>query len=355
MRLQCVIDELSSWDFDILLIENPIDLFYLTGVSLSKGKIIIGKNKALLVVDGRYYEQCKVNPLYTVVLFSNPSQFNELLSKEFASEKRLGFDSAYTSVKSYAEMQQDFSKWTLISIDSPIKKLRSIKDGEEIERLRQAGALGSLGFDFVVKHIKKGISEIELATELEIFWKRKGGKALAFEPIIAFGSNSALPHYRAGKKTLKEGDAILVDIGVNLEHYHSDMTRMIYFGEPNQKMLEIHAIVQHAQQEALTLCKEGITLGELDSAARSYIAKQGYEKNFTHSLGHGVGLEIHEEPLIRNVAPQKDFVLEKGMVITIEPGIYLPDIGGVRIEDTIAITETGYENLTNRSTDPLIM
>jgi len=197
--------------------------------------------------------------------------------------------------------------------------------------------------------LKEGISENELAIELEIFWKRRGSKAIAFDPIIAFGSNSSMPHYRVGQRKLNTGEAVLIDIGVNLNHYHSDMTRVVFFGDPDPKIASIYEIVLKAQELALENCRPGTPIAELDASARTYIEQKGYGENFTHSLGHGVGLEIHELPLIRSQSPGADTQLEEGMVVTIEPGIYLPGIGGVRIEDTVAITRDGYENLTNRS------
>lgn len=158
-----------------------------------------------------------------------------------------------------------------------------------------------------------------------------------------------MPHYRAGNTKLKQGMPILIDIGVNYRHYHSDMTRVVFLGEPDPKLKTIYHIVEKAQKEALQLCKPGTLIGELDRAARGYIESQGYGDHFGHGLGHGVGLEIHELPNVRNKPPFNSMVLLPGMVITIEPGIYIPDIGGVRIEDTIVITENGHENLTERS------
>lgn len=175
--------------------------------------------------------------------------------------------------------------------------------------------------------------------------EKKGGQGVAFEPIIAFGENSAIPHHRASETRLSQGMTVLIDIGVKWKGYHSDMTRTLFWGEPPEIMREIYDIVQEAQMRALTICKPGTLIGELDSAARDYITSKGYGEKFLHSLGHGVGLEIHEWPLIRKREPYQSLPLQAGMVITIEPGIYLSNIGGVRIEDTIVITPTGYEIL----------
>lgn len=339
-----------------LLIEDKIDLFYLTGLDLSTGKLLVHQQGALLLVDRRYYEMCKKNLSIPVLECDPPSLQEHLLNPQFSSIHSLAFDIEKTSYKTYQTLlkitdtvsEQRSSELKLFPIDSPLKLQRAIKDFDEIKLLKEASVLGSQGFDFILNLLKEGITEEEVTTELEIFWKYHGSKSVAFDPIIAFGKNSSMPHYRAGKAILKKGDAVLVDIGVNWKHYHSDMSRVIFFGEPDSQMKFIHQIVENAQKSALSLCKPGVTLGELDKAARNLISKEGYGQFFTHSLGHGVGLEIHEFPTIKNTAPFDKVPLVPGMVITIEPGIYLPEKGGVRIEDTILITETGYENLTQR-------
>jgi Xaa-Pro aminopeptidase len=347
---------------DALLIDDPTNLFYLTGLNLSTGKLLIHGKGADLFVDGRYLESCKKNSPFPVKLCDPPS-FEALLSTpEFSHIKKMGFDSETKTYKAYQQLQNIASKLAntgrvieFIPIDSPLKLQRSIKDQEEIQALREAAILGSLGFDFLCQLLKTGITEQECAIELEIFWKKRGSKGVAFDPIIAFGSNSSMPHYRAGNEKLKEGQIVLLDIGVNYKHYHSDMTRIAFFGTPNTDLLAIHAIVKKAQQAALDLCQPGTTLGALDKAARDIITSHGHGDKFTHSLGHGVGLDIHEYPTIRNAPPLDTAPLTSGMVITIEPGIYIPGLGGIRIEDTVVITDDGYENLTQRSTDPIFI
>lgn len=203
--------------------------------------------------------------------------------------------------------------------------------------------------------LRPGMSEIEAATRLEIFWKQKGAKGVSFDPIIAFGANSSMPHHRSGKTVLEQGMPILIDIGVHLDHYCSDMTRMVYLGEPAPEMAKIHDVAAKAQKAAIEMCRPGVRIGDLDLKAREIIDQAGFGPRFTHGLGHGVGLEIHEDPIVRNRPPHHDLLLEPGMVITIEPGIYFSGIGGVRIEDTLAITEDGHENFTCRPTAKLVL
>lgn len=356
-KLQAMLKELEC---DALLVDDAINIFYLTGMQLSAGILLVHAKDAHLLVDSRYFELCqKQSPVAVVLSEPNNSSLSKLLI-EHSYIKKLGFSSDSTTYKAYLDLQNIVNtvlsapastrRLSLVPLLNPVKRLRSIKDAEEIELLRNAAALGSRGYDHVLTFLKEGISEIEVAIELEIFWKRRGSKGVAFEPIIAFGPNSSMPHYRAGNARLKLGDCVLIDIGVNCEHYHSDMTRMAYFGKPDPRIQEIHAIVKEAQRIALDLCRPGTLIGDLDNAARDYITKKGYGDHFTHSLGHGVGLEIHEWPTLRNAPPYKDLPLQPGMVITIEPGIYLPNIGGVRIEDTVVITKDGHENLTLRPT-----
>lgn len=345
---------LSAHHCDALIIEDCTNLFYLTGLELSSGALLVHANGADLFVDGKYLESCKKNSPFPVQLLV-PAGIQTILNNSSKQNiRKLAFDSATTSHKNY-ETLKAASNCELVPWDSPLQQLRAIKDGDELGILRQAGILGSQGFDFVCTLLKEGISEKECAIELEIFWKRRGSKCLAFEPIIAFGPNSSMPHHRAGNDRLKSGDIVLIDIGVNLRHYHSDMTRIVFFKQPDTRLLTIHSIVQQAQLAALKLCRPGTLIGELDVVARNHITSQGYGPQFTHRLGHGVGLDIHEFPSIRNEAPFATIPLAPGMVITIEPGIYLPDIGGVRIEDTIVITNDGFENLTNRKTDPIFL
>jgi Xaa-Pro aminopeptidase len=346
-RLKKLQGTLKQCPCDALIIDEVTNIFYLTGLHLSLGRLFVTQNEAVLFVDGRYFELCREKSPFPVKSIDKKKFESYLTDPEFKSIKTVGFDTSTTTYKAF-EILQKIPKIHLVPLDAPLQSIRAIKDKEEIKALKAAADLGSEGFDYVLTLLKEGITEIEIATKLEIFWKMKGSKSIAFEPIIAFGANSARPHHRAGSTALKASDVVLIDIGVNYKHYHSDMTRMAYFGFPKEEVVEILAIVAEAQQRALNLCRPGTTLADLDDAARDYIKEMGYGENFTHSLGHGVGLDIHEYPTIRNAAPFSKIPLEPGMVITIEPGIYLPGAFGVRIEDTIVITDEGYINLTER-------
>lgn len=329
-----------------LIIDKPIDIFYLTGLELSLGRVVITERGATLYVDGRYFEGCKRKAPCPVKLIRKDDK-DTLAGDEWTlSGKRVGFDAEYTTYAVFETLSKLSSE--LIPMSNPLKELKEVKEKGEILALKKAADLGSKGFDFVCSILKEGISEEEVAIELELFWRKKGGQRVAFAPHIAFGEGTAEPHYHAGQRKLKKGDTVLIDIGVVCDHYHSDMTRVLFFGRPSEEIAQVYHIVREAQAEALEICRAGVSIGELDRVARAYIESKGYGKQFLHSLGHGIGLEIHETPTIRSSGRDAQRPLKEGMVITIEPGVYLAGIGGVRLEDTIAITKTGYENLTNR-------
>ncbi|MES2122808.1 MAG: M24 family metallopeptidase, partial [Chlamydiota bacterium] len=194
------------------------------------------------------------------------------------------------------------------------------------------------------KEIKAGISEKELALIFEVFCLQNGAEAMAFDPIVAFGPNSAMPHYRSQDVPLCKGDIVLIDIGVVREKYHSDMTRVHFFQGADPEMQRLYAIARKAQRKALEHCRPGVRVGMLDEAARDVLRDEGVEELFVHSLGHGIGLETHEYPRIKATGESKDMHLEVGMAITVEPGLYIPGKGGVRYEDTVVITPNGYRN-----------
>lgn len=345
MRLQGVKNLLKELNFEALIIEDPTNLLYLTGLELSTGKLLISAQAVLLVVDGRYDEKARTQIVYPVLLLEKFSL------KEWLSEHQihsLGFDADKTSYQSYLNLlslTQEINL-SLISSASPLNPLRLIKDTNEIQLLRHAATLAQKGCRNVIESLREGVSEEELAFELEFFWKKRGAKKLSFDPIIAFGKNSSIPHYRAGSTILEKGMNVLIDIGVAFQNYHSDMTRLVYFGKPDPRIQKIYGIVEEAKLKAMELCRPGTLVGDLDHCARDFITKEGYGAYFTHSLGHGLGLDVHEAPIVRSKGVHSQLPLQEGMVITIEPGIYLPGIGGVRLEDTLLITKQGYENLT---------
>lgn len=353
-RLKELQNLLKEKKLDSLIIDSPIDLLYLTGLSLSLGRLFIDRDKAKLFVDGRYIEECQKNSPFPVENSSDRDFISYLRS--LSHIETIAFDSAFTSYRNYSSLKDKIrehpdSQLQLIPLENPTKLLRNIKEKEEITLLKNSAALCAKGFDYACSLLKEGVSEIELANEIEIFWKKRGSEKPSFSINVSFGKNSSMPHHKADATSLKKGDAVLMDIGVSLEEYQSDMTRVIFFGSPHPELEKIYHIVRQAQEKALDMCRPGIALGDLDSFSRKIIEESGYGEYYNHSLGHGIGLETHEFPAVKDAEPYRNFLLAPGMVFTVEPGIYLPNLGGVRIEDTIVVVEDGYENLTNRPKD----
>jgi Xaa-Pro aminopeptidase len=339
-RIAKIQKSLENVQVDALLITSSRDLFYLTGLDLSAGSLVISKTKAVLLVDGRYLEKCQKSSKIEVV-----TQAPGALSKVLEKSMRIGFSSDTTSYASFEKLQEEIaSPRELVPLVKPIEKIRAVKEAKEIELIQKSIELCIQGLEFLYTRLEKGITEKMVARELELFWIGHGADRLAFEPIIAFGENGSMPHYRAGDTKLKKGDAVLVDIGVVVDHYASDMTRMAFYGAPDPRIQEIYEIVKRAEEAAISACAPGVTSQDLYEVAMDVIEKAGYGENFLHSLGHGIGLDVHEFPILKR-DPQP-CILEPGMVLTIEPGIYLPGIGGVRIEDMVLITEKGHEVLT---------
>ncbi len=319
-------------------IEGSADLLYLTGLSLSKGRLFVSKEEAILFVDGRYYEKALKEAPCSVRLWDEQKKI---------SLDKIGFDSAAVTYEGYLTLKGQFPQVEWIPLPNPIKRLRGVKEAKEIAALRKAAHLTWLGYKEVITHLKQGVSEEELAFIFEIFCRKNGASGLSFEPIIAFGENSAYPHHRAGKKRLEEGEVVLVDVGAVVDQYHGDMTRIHYFGKADPRIVRLEEVVKRAKEKAIAHVKPGVRAGELDQMVRDEFDRANVKPLYTHSLGHGVGLETHEFPRIRFDGEDKEVVLEEGMVFTIEPGLYQAGVGGIRLEDMILVTRSGFENLSS--------
>jgi len=337
-RLNKVQKSLVKWGVDALVVTSPVDLFYLSGIEMTSGMALITKKQGYLLVDGRYLEKCQKQKMLKVIKQA-PKALQKLLTKKMS----LGFDQVNMSYLSYSKLQEEVP-CELVPLSSPIEQIRAIKEPEEIKALERSIRMLTMGFDFISTRLRNGVSEKVLAKELELFWLNAGADKLAFDPIIAFGKNSSMPHYRAGCVLLKPNDAVLVDIGVVVDGYASDMTRMLFYGKPDPHLAEIYDIVLAAQEKAIKNVKPKVIGANLYNTAYKVIDSAGYGKAFMHGLGHGIGLDVHEFPILRATA--RDVHLEPGMCVTIEPGIYLPNIGGVRIEDMVLVTKTGHKVLT---------
>ncbi len=325
---------------DVLLVENPVDLLYLTGLSLSKGALLLTKNKSCLFVDGRYVAMAQTTSPVPVVLWEK----NVLTA--WCSEhkvKTLGFDSGWTTVEQ-VEVLKTYAE-TLVPVSKPCKQHRVVKDPNELRALRKAANVTWAGLQHVLGLLREGITEFELSWAFESYVRTHGASGLSFEPIVAFGKNSAFPHHRAGNTKLQKNELVLIDVGAIVDNYRGDLTRVHSFGSLDPKLQQMLEWTKQAQHAALQKVKPGTRVEELDVAARAVFARHGVEPLFSHGLGHGIGLETHEFPSLKKSGPDAATVLEEGMVFTLEPGLYQPGLGGVRWEDIVVVTSTGVERL----------
>ncbi len=325
-----------------ILIVSPENRYYMSGFSGSNAFLVITANQAVMITDFRYMEQAKAEcPDYDVRIYNRidlPEKINTILARSSIGE--LGFDRKVTT---YADYQYFTAALTakLIPYENLIEQLRAIKDDHEIEQMQQAQTIAEQAFMEILQRIQPGVIEFELATELEYQMKKRGALRCAFPSIVASGWRSALPHGRASHKIVERGDLITFDFGAFYGGYCSDMTRTIAVGSATPKQKEIYNIVLEAHLASLEACKPGVRAADIDKIAREIITDAGYGKYFGHGLGHGVGKMVHEAPAYN---ARSNDVLKIGHTGTIEPGIYIPDWGGVRIEDMILITADGYYN-----------
>jgi Xaa-Pro aminopeptidase len=333
---------------DGFLITNLKNLYYLSGFN-GEGTALITKDKNYLFTDLRFTELAqKENPDYEVIT-DEPSKKNAriLALKKIIEKKKIkkiAFESSNLNYANFKKYSENFNMVEFLPTEDLIEQMRMVKDKGEIIKMKKAAQVATESLKELFGKIKPGIREIDIAAELAYIIRKNGADKEAFDTIVGSGERSFLPHVKPSKKKISVGELVIIDMGANYQNYNSDITRTIIMAKENKKYKEIFSIVLEAQETALEFLKPGVKCKEVDWVARNIIEKNGYGKYFGHGLGHGVGLDIHELP---KVSFSEDTILLLGMVVTIEPGIYLPEIGGIRIEDTVLITEDGYEILTS--------
>ncbi|WP_263381681.1 M24 family metallopeptidase [Granulicella arctica] len=333
---------------DALLVTHPPDVRYLSGFTGSNAALVLTGGKAVLFTDGRYIAQAKAEALGTKVVIEKKAATAAACAWiEAAGVRRCGFDAAHTTVASLESMRKAVSAKVRRGLFQPtaplVASLREIKDADEIALLRRSAALGCKLFDGMLGVLEPGMSEIAVAAELEHQARLAGAEGMSFETIVASGERSALPHGRATMARLPRRGFVTLDFGVILDGYLSDMTRTVHMGKALPDEMEAYEAVLEAQEAAVASVASGVSAGDIDEAARSVLRRAKLDSFFTHSTGHGVGLEIHEGP---RLAMKQRQPLVAGMVITIEPGVYMPGRFGLRIEDMVLVTATGGEVLT---------
>ena len=349
-RLEKLRSVLQAEGLEALLVTNPVNRKYVSGFTGTAGFVVVTADRALLFTDFRYTTQAAEQAKGFEIVEHGVSALASIGDTlRAAGVKRLGFEQRHVSYGSYLSYGKEIGEGVALEpTDGLIERLRRIKDEQELEVMRQAVAIADAAFEHILTVLKPGLREREVALELEMFMRKLGASGSSFDIIVASGERSALPHGVASDRVIGADEFVKMDFGALYNGYCSDLTRTVVIGTPTAKHREIYDIVLEAQQAALAGIRAGISGREGDALARDVIAKYGYAEQFGHGTGHAVGMDIHESPRLSKL--EQD-LLEPGMVVTVEPGIYLPGFGGVRIEDIVVVTESGCDVLTKSKKD----
>ncbi|GKV68106.1 Xaa-Pro dipeptidase [Sporosarcina sp. NCCP-2716] len=352
MKLKKLRSLLAEKELDALLITNGYNRRYMTNFTGTAGVAVVSKDDAVFITDFRYMEQAAEQVKDFRIVQHEKTIIEEVANQlEEMNVKTLGFEKEDLTYGMY-DLYKSAISAELVPTAGLIEKLRIVKTPEELVILRQAAKIADDAFTHICGFIKPGMTELEVANELEFFMRRQGAASSSFDTIVASGVRGALPHGVASDKKIQSGELVTMDYGALYNGYISDITRTVAVGEPTDQMREIYEITLAAQKLAVEGFKPGMTGKEADAIARDYITEKGYGEAFGHSTGHGIGLEVHELP---GLSFRSDMVLESNMTVTAEPGIYLPGVGGVRIEDDLVITEDGCERLTHSTKELQIL
>lgn len=356
---------LEAEGLDALLISNLINLRYLTGFSGTNGYLLVTADATRFYTDGRYATQATqmVKGADVTIASSHAAlvaALNEITQREGLA--RVGYEGTHVTVVSRGATWEPppgldkvmgyFEGAELIATQGWVEELRKVKDAEEIASIRRAAQITDAAFEYILTRVRPGVTERELALDLEFHMRGLGAEGMSFDPIVAAAERSALPHARPSDKPVRTGGYLLFDFGCIVDGYCSDMTRTVVVGPPDDRHRSVYETVLKSQLAGLGAARPGVVCGDVDRAARSVIEQAGYPEAFMHGLGHGVGLEIHEAPSLK--AGFTD-LLEPGHVITVEPGAYFEGWGGVRVEDLAVVTDTGIEVLSNAPKDLIVL
>lgn len=352
MKLAKLRESLLEKGLDAILITNEYNRRYMTGFTGTAGVAIVSKDDAVFITDFRYTEQAAEQVKDFRIVKHTGTIITEVAAQaEAMNVKTLGFEKEAMTYGMY-ELYNKEVKADFLPVSGLIEKIRLIKTEQEINIIKVACEIADHAFTHILDFIKPGRTELEVSNELEFFMRKQGATSSSFDIIVASGVRSALPHGVATDKVIEKGDFVTLDFGALYNGYISDITRTVAVGQPSEKLVEMYNVVLESQLLALEKVGPGMTGIEADAVARDYLKSKGYGEAFGHSTGHGIGLEVHEGP---GLSFRSETILEPGMAVTIEPGVYLPGIGGVRIEDDILITETGNEKLTHSTKELIIL
>lgn len=329
---------------EALLLTNLENIRYLCGFTGSDGALLVTQTATFFLTDSRYWTQAEEEVKHSQIIHYRKKLDGIVSTLSDLNLKRVGVEGPFFPLSAYQFISKTLGHTVeLLSLEDEVKNLRAVKDLQELSFLRSAIDLATQSFLHILGVIQEGSIEKDLALEMEFFMKRHGAEGTGFDIIIASGQRSALPHGRASGKKIEKGDFILIDFGLRTQGYHSDQTRTLVCGEPTQEQSKIYGIVKEAHDRAIEGIQPGTPICEIDKIARDHIREAGYGDYFGHGLGHGIGLAVHEDPVVNG---DNKGLIQEGMVFTIEPGIYIPGWGGVRIEDMVLVKENGVEVLT---------
>lgn len=343
-RIQALRQQLQQTNLDALLITYPVNRRYLTGFSGSSGFALVTVDEQILITDFRYRLQSKQEAPEWSIVFHQDSIIESVVEQcQLHQIQSLAFEAEYVPYQMYRELKEALPDVQMKPVTGWIEQLRVVKSPQEIEQIRRATEIVDIAFTQLLEELRPGLTELQVASRIEALLREQGASSSSFETIVASGDRSALPHGRASMKTLEKGDFVILDFGAYFNGYASDITRTVVLGPASEKQKEVYQIVLEAQTKAIEAIAPGLMGKEIDQVARNWIVSKGYGDFFEHATGHGLGLEVHESPLLRRSSEE---ILQAGMVVTVEPGVYLPDFGGVRIEDDVLVTASGSEVLT---------
>ena len=350
-RISRIRQKFSAYKIDSLIFFNMNNIRYLSGFTGSDGILIIGENKTALLVDGRYITQAKIEAAGMEIIEYKDKIKGIIQAARELNLKNIGFEAGSIAVQMYNQLTQQLPDEVLVPLGNELKLLRAYKDKAEISLMKKAAEISSAAILALSSEIKPGLSEKDVALQLEIIARQSGADQLAFEAIVASGENSALPHAKPTDRKIRRGDFIVIDFGVKYKGYCSDETCTFIFQELTVEQKNAYQLVQKAHDRAIAAVQAGVGAAEIDRCARNIFGEK-YGKYFSHGTGHGVGLEVHEAP---RVAPDSLDILEAQMVVTIEPGFYLPGFWGIRIEDTVLVKKNSCEKLTKMDKELIII
>ncbi|WP_298829293.1 Xaa-Pro peptidase family protein [uncultured Planococcus sp.] len=352
LKLQKLRTEMKRRDVEAVLVTSPFNLRYITEFTGTAGLALVTQDKAVFITDFRYTEQASVQVKEFEVVQAKKNLMDEAVQViDSLSIKTLAFEQDYMTYATALQYKEKVEV-EMEPISNLIEKIRMVKTPEEVAVLKAAAKIADDAFEHICGFIRPGLTELDVSNELEFFMRKQGATSSSFDVIVASGLRSALPHGVATDKVIEDGDMITLDFGALYNGYISDITRTVAVGEPSAQLKEIYDIVLKAQELGVEKIGPGMSGIEADAIARDFIKSKGYGEAFGHSTGHGIGLEVHESP---GLSFRSETILEPGMAVTVEPGIYLPGVGGVRIEDDILITESGNERLTNSTKELRIL